>query len=144
MNDIGHKQGLRNWVFLLIFITMRKSILSILVAFLLPAPFWGFAQRRKSQPPPQPKDTVAAIAPVPVAVVPVVPKDSVVIVNSPKVVAAVDIAVVITPKDCCNSNACKTYIKTPRMTGHFYFPGNRQDRKSRNASLPSACRHTSA
>lgn len=75
--------------------TMKKSILSILVALLIVAPFWGIAQRRKGQPPPPPKDTVA-----PVAVVPVVPKDSIVIVDSPKAVAVVDTAVIVTPKDC--------------------------------------------
>lgn len=75
--------------------TMKKSILSILVALLIVAPFWGVAQRRKGTPPPPPKDTVA-----PVTVVPVVPKDSIAIVDSPKAVAVVDTAVIVTPKDC--------------------------------------------
>ncbi len=78
--------------------TMKKSILSILVALLIAAPFWGIAQRRKGQPPPPPKDTVAVVAPV--AVVPVLPKDSFVVVDSPKAVAVADTAVIVTPKDC--------------------------------------------
>jgi hypothetical protein len=87
------------WLFLLKNIAMPKSILSIIVAFLLMAPLFGDAQRRKVQPPPPPKDTVAVA--VPVAVVPVAAKDSVVVViDSPKVVVAADTAVVVTPKDC--------------------------------------------
>jgi hypothetical protein len=75
---------------------MKNSILSIFVALLIGVPLLCFAQRRKSQQPP--KDTVAVAAPV--AVAPVVAKDSVVLVDSPKVVAKVDTAVVVTPKDC--------------------------------------------